>query len=161
MTLYHGSDTVIEKPSTTIGRRELDFGPGFYLTKILEQAKRWARRVSVIRASDSPIVSEYLFDVASLPNDVRILKLENYDQHWLDFVVSSRRGQQPWLEYDIIEGGVANDDVIDTVEDYYSGRITIEQALGELRFSKPTHQMCIRVQKIIDNCLRFTKFHQL
>lgn len=161
MTIYHGSDTVIEKPSTTVGRRELDFGPGFYLTKLFDQAQRWARRVSVVRASDSSIVSEYIFDVDSLPNDIRILKLENYDQQWLDFVVSSRRGQQPWLEYDIIEGGVANDDVIDTVEDYYSGRITAEQAIGELQFAKPTHQMCIRSQQIVDCYLRFVKSHKL
>ena len=161
MTIYHGSDTVIEKPSTTVGRRELDFGPGFYLTKLFDQAQRWARRVSVVRASDSPIVSEYIFDVDSLPNEVRILKLENYNQQWLDFVVSSRRGQQPWLEYDIIEGGVANDDVIDTVEDYYSGRITAEQAIGELQFAKPTHQMCIRSQQIVDSYLHFVKFHKL
>ena len=51
--------------------------------------------------------------------------------------------------------GVANDQVIDTVEDYYAGRITSEQALGQLRFAKPTHQMCIRRQTIIDRCLRF------
>ena len=61
----------------------------------------------------------------------------------------------PWAEFDIIEGGVANDQVIDTVEDYYSGRITSEQALGQLQFAKPTHQMCIRNQAIIDNCLHF------
>lgn len=30
-----------------------------------------------------------------------------------------------------------------------------EQALGQLRFAKPTHQMCIRRQTIIDRCLRF------
>ena len=34
-------------------------------------------------------------------------------------------------------------------------RITPEQALGQLRFAKPTHQMCIRRQTIIDRCLRF------
>lgn len=39
-----------------------------------------------------------------------------YDIQWLDFIVASRKGQKPWEEYDIIEGGVANDQVIDTVE---------------------------------------------
>lgn len=68
---------------------------------------------------------------------------------------ASRRGEEPWKGYDIIEGGVANDQVIDTVEDYYAGRITSEQALGQLRFAKPTHQMCIRRQTIVDRCLRF------
>ena len=70
-------------------------------------------------------------------------------------MVSSRRGEEPWRDYDIIEGGVANDQVIDTVEDYYAGRITAEQAIGQLRFAKPTHQMCIRRQAIVERCLRF------
>ena len=90
-----------------------------------------------------------------VPADVRRLRLEHYDQQWLDFVVSSRRGEEPWRDYDIIEGGVANDQVIDTVEDYYAGRITAEQAIGQLRFAKPTHQMCIRRQTIVDRCLHF------
>jgi hypothetical protein len=81
--------------------------------------------------------------------------LENYDQEWLDFIVSSRRGEEPWNGYDIIEGGVANDQVIDTVEDYFTGRITAEQAIGQLRFAKPTHQMCINKQEIVDKFLHF------
>lgn len=59
------------------------------------------------------------------------------------------------LDYDIIEGGVANDQVIDTVEDYFAGRITAEQAIGQLKFAKPTHQMCIRTQDIVDRYLHF------
>ncbi|MGM9717332.1 MAG: DUF3990 domain-containing protein, partial [Prevotella sp.] len=54
-----------------------------------------------------------------------------------------------------IEGGVANDRVIDTVEDYMIGRITAEQALGQLKYAKPNHQICILNQEIIDKYLKF------
>lgn len=155
MTLYHGSFISVPTPLTGVGRRELDFGPGFYVTNLREQAERWARRVCVIRAVDTPTISVYEFDEAALPADVSRLRLEHYDQEWLDFIVSSRRGEEPWKGYDIIEGGVANDQVIDTVEDYFSGRITAEQAIGQLRFANPTHQMCISRQAIVDCCLRF------
>lgn len=161
MTLYHGSDVIVTSPLTGVGRQELDFGPGFYVTKLFEQAERWSRRICVIRAADSPFVSEYLFDEMALPKDIQWLRLEQYDRKWLDFVVASRRGERPWKNYDIIEGGVANDNVIDTVEDYFSGRITAEQAIGELRFAKPTHQLCLRNQVIADTCLRFVKSHPL
>ena len=154
-TLYHGSYLSVPAPLTGVGRRELDFVPGFYVTSLREQAERWARRVCVIRAVDTPMLSVYDFDEVNLPVDVRRLRLEHYDQEWLDFIVSSRRGEEPWKDYDIIEGGVANDQVIDTVEDYYAGRITAEQAIGQLRFAKPTHQMCIRCQTIVDCCMRF------
>ena len=154
-TLYHGSFASVSHPLTGVGRKELDFGPGFYVTKLREQAERWARRVCVIRAVDTPLLSIYTFDDSKLPSDVKVLQLNSYNQEWLDFVVRSRRGEEPWRNYDIIEGGVANDQVIDTVEDYFVGRITAEQAIGQLRFAKPTHQMCIRNQYVIDCCLKF------
>ena len=58
-------------------------------------------------------------------------------------------------QYDIVEGGVANDNVIDTVEDYENGIITAEQALGQLRYKKVNHQLCILNQEIIDRYLTF------
>lgn len=57
--------------------------------------------------------------------------------------------------YDIVEGGVANDNVIDTVEDYENGIITARQALGQLIYKKVNHQVCILNQEIIDKYLRF------
>ena len=155
-TLFHGSFLAVPQPLTNVGRRELDFGPGFYVTQLRDQAVRWARRVCVIRAIVTPpVISAYEFDEALLPSDARRLIFQHYDREWLDFIVASRRGDNPWEEYDIIEGGVANDHVIDTVEDYYAGRITAEQAIGQLRFAKPTHQMCIRRQTFVDRCLHF------
>ena len=133
--VYHGSFVSVPEPLTNVGRRELDFGPGFYVTTIREQAERWARRVCVIRATDTPLLSKYEFFEESLPADVRIFRLEQYNREWLDFIVSSRRGEEPWKGYDIIEGGVANDQV--------------------MRFAKPTHQMCISNQNIVDKYLHF------
>ena len=36
--LYHGSTVVVEKPIVSIARKDLDFGPGFYLTNLYDQA---------------------------------------------------------------------------------------------------------------------------
>lgn len=153
--VYHGSYVSVPEPLVNVGRRELDFGPGFYVTHLRDQAERWARRVCVVRAVNTPRLSTYEFDDTNLHADVRRLSLNHYNQEWLDFIVDSRKGLEPWANYDIIEGGVANDQIIDTVEDYYAGRITAEQAIGQLRFAKPSHQMCIRSQAIVDHCLRF------
>lgn len=75
VTLYHGSYVSVPSPLTGVGRRELDFGPGFYVTNLREQAERWARRVCVIRAVDTPTLSVYGFDETALPADVRRLRL--------------------------------------------------------------------------------------
>lgn len=154
--LYHGSYTIIEHPLVSVGRKELDFGPGFYLTRLKDQAERWARRVCVIKIVTTPYISYYQFEDSHLYEEIKIKVLGKYDIEWLEFIVSSRKGDRPWAEYDIIEGGVANDQVIDTVEDYYAGRITADQAIGQLKFAKPTHQICIRNQGVVDSLLHFS-----
>ena len=52
---------------------------------------------------------------------------------------------------------MANDNVIDTVEDYEKGVITADQALGQLQYKKVNHQLCILNQIVIDRYLRFEK----
>lgn len=41
MILYHGSSLAIESPDLLHSRPNLDFGKGFYLTSIREQAVKW------------------------------------------------------------------------------------------------------------------------
>lgn len=80
---------------------------------------------------------------------------EAYDLEWLEYVIDCRRGGRMQLLYDLVEGGVANDNVIDTVEDYENGIITADQALGQLKYKKVNHQICILNQEIIDKYLLF------
>ena len=64
-------------------------------------------------------------------------------------------------QYDMVEGGVANDNVIDTVEDYENGIITAEQALGQLKYKAVNHQICILKQDIVDKHLSFVSSETL
>lgn len=57
--------------------------------------------------------------------------------------------------YDLVEGGVANDRVFDTIENYIEGQISKDIALGRLRYEKPNNQLCILNQQLIDECLSF------
>lgn len=153
--LYHGSYVKVDLPSISLGRRNLDFGRGFYVTNLKIQAEKWAVIVGGRHNDDDwGIVNEYDFDEGILQS-YNILSFPTYDMEWLNFVVRNRRGEDVAEGYDAIEGGVANDQVIDTIEDYENGRITAEQALDQLRFKKPNHQLCIRNQELIDLHLHF------
>ena len=44
MKVYHGSTAVVENPLVGAGRNNLDFGCGFYVTDLEEQAISWASR---------------------------------------------------------------------------------------------------------------------
>ena len=102
------------------------------------------------------VINVYEFDLEKAEEDNIIFKrFPEYDIEWLDYVVACRNGKDSSLIYDVVEGGVANDNVIDTVEDYEKGRITAEQALGQLRYKKVNHQICILNQEVIDKYLSF------
>ena len=157
ITLYHGSYIEVTSPRANVGRRNLDFGRGFYVTTLKEQAEKWAIIIGG-RHNDEDwgIVNEYEFDEDTL-TQYKVLRFPTYDIQWLDFVVANRQGKEATQGYDAVEGGVANDQVIDTVEDYEMGRITAEQALDQLRFKKPNHQLCIRNQEILDKHLHYRR----
>jgi hypothetical protein len=76
-----------------------------------------------------------------------------YDHDWLEFIVASRRGQQVAEPYDYIEGGVANDRVVDTVNLYMLGLMDLDTALGRLSQHQPNNQMCLLSQVITDKYL--------
>jgi hypothetical protein len=163
VTLYHGSNIEVNTPFAKAGRKNLDFGQGFYLTKIKKQAEDWSIVIAGRKGRNYVgVVSIYRFDKEQAIKDgFRFKTFETYDIEWLDFVVSCRKGKDFTSKFDIIEGGVANDNVIDTVEDYEKGVITAEQALGQLQYKKVNHQICILNQKVIDAYLIFVESYTI
>lgn len=162
-TLYHGSYISVPTPLVGLGRKTVDFGQGFYLTKLRMQAESWATTISERKGRNRhPILSSYFFDYDAVKSSgYRVKIFESYDLEWLEYVVDCRKGGKMQENYDVVEGGVANDNVIDTVEDYENGIITAVQALGQLRYKKVNHQICILNQKIIDEHLKFIKSETL
>lgn len=157
ITLYHGSYIEITSPQANKGRQKVDFGQGFYLTRLSEQAEKWSRAIAIRKGPNSqPIVSVFTLDYDKVAtNGYRIKVFPEYNLEWLEYVVDCRHSGKMQELYDMVEGGVANDNVIDTVEDYENGRITAEQALGQLRYKQVNHQLCIRNQEVIDKYLHF------
>ena len=160
MILYHGGTEAVMRPDCKAGRPDLDFGQGFYVTLLQDQAEGFARRKARDRKG-KPVISVYEFDYDAAIKDCAYLNFELYDEAWLDFVVDSRSGLKPWANYDVVEGGVANDRVIDTVELYTIGILDKASALGRLSEHQPNHQICILSQAILDKYLKFVDVIEL
>ena len=156
MKLYHSSNISVENPDITYSRDYLDFGKGFYLTSLHEQAVKYAQRF--IRRQQNAWLNSYEF--AYNPYEWKILKFENYDKEWLDFVSKCRAGEDN-TDFDIVIGGIANDKVIQTLDRYFEGELSEDETLGLLKYEKANNQYCIRSQKMIDECLRFIESKQL
>lgn len=157
MKLYHSSNVVVEHPDILHSRKYLDFGRGFYLTSIYEQAVRYAQRFK--RRGQEAWLNVYDFSMNE-ESKWNILRFDSYDKQWLDFVAQCRDGQDVG-EYDIVIGGIANDRVIITLDRYFAGEISQEYALGILKYENPNIQYCIRSEKMLKECLTYIKCEQI
>ena len=150
---------IVEHPLVNVGRKNLDFGNGFYLTDREEQAVSWVSRP--INNGKRQFVNEYEFDLRAAINEgFRHLRFDTYDLNWLNFVVTNRKGGNEWAKYDIIEGGIANDRVFNTIELYSDGLISAQEALQRLIYEKTNNQICILNQTVVDRHLRFIQANE-
>ena len=145
MILYHGSFVEVDRPDLAHSRPNVDFGKGFYVTPIYEQAKKWCSRF--IRRGKDGIVSRYVFGEDAY-KDLKVLTFDAYSADWLDFIMNCRRGQDG-TDYDLVIGGVANDKVFNTVELFFDGLIDEVEAIHRLQYEKPNLQMAFRTAKAL------------
>ncbi len=159
MKVYHGSRVIVEKPDIAHSRKRVDFGPGFYVTPLLEQAKALCRRFLTI-GQDAYVSIYELDDSLFEADDLKTLRFDAYTEEWLDFVFDCRKGRDK-SDYDVVMGGVANDKVFDTVELFFQDMIAKDEALKRLKYEKPNSQICIRTQEVIDTYLHYERSEKL
>jgi hypothetical protein len=155
MLLYHGSNVAVEKPKPDMSRKNLDFGPGFYTTANKDQAVDFARKVSIRKESNMPVVSVYDFDLENAGITLDILRFTSPDRAWLDFVSQNRRGVYKGKSYDLVIGPVANDDVFATLIIFEQGILNVEQTLESLKVKKLYNQFVFKSEKAL-SFLRYT-----
>ena len=154
MILYHGSNVVVDQPTLIQQNRFLDFGFGFYTTTNKAQAVSFAAKVTKRRRSGQRVVSMYKIDEAVAFSECTILRFDQPDEPWLDFVSENRSGNYNEDSYDFIFGPVANDDVYRTFTLYTAGVLTKEQTLEQLKIKKLYNQLVLTSEKAL-SYLRF------
>ena len=144
MRVYHGSYTQIEEIDLSKCEIGKDFGQGFYVTKIKEQAQFWAERKGLDNGTQGYVTEFEFNENAFLHFNLKTLRFTGYDGSWLDFVTMNRDTTllPPTHDYDIIEGPVADDKIATRIKKYLKGNISKQQFLEELKFVKETHQIC-------------------
>lgn len=111
MRLYHSSNTIVEHPDVQHSRNYLDFGRGFYLTSIHEQAVRYAQRFK--RRGQPAWLNVY--ELAGSLYKWNIQHFDTYDKQWLDFVVQCRDGKDVGNRVIVGAGSVVTHDIPDDV----------------------------------------------
>lgn len=158
--VYHGGTETVENPICKFGRKNLDFGQGFYVTTLREQAITWANNMARNRKMPA-VLNRYRLDRETILQNARCKIFKAYDREWLEFIVGNRTGQELAKDYDYVEGGVANDRVVDTVNLYIAGLMELNMALRELSKHQPNNQICILSQNLINKYLKYDGTEEL
>ena len=94
MLVYHGSTVKVTHPVAAACRPNLDFGRGFYLTDIREQAEKWACRAA--NRDKQQWLNIYSLDIDKVRVNYNCLQFNSYDDGWLNFIMACRRGEDIW-----------------------------------------------------------------
>ncbi len=158
ITLYHGSEQLVEEPTFGKGRVNNDFGLGFYCTESEDLAKEWA--VSSLR---NGFANRYTLDTEYLS----ILNLNSPDYtilNWIAVLVEhrlfsiktpvARRAKRYLIDhfgvnvnaYDLITGYRADDSYFDYAESFLNNGISVEQLARAMRLGKLGEQIVIKSQ---------------
>ena len=133
MILYHTSDRDIKKPDIYRGRKNADFGWGFYLTPDKDFTYRWAR--------ENAVVNEYELDETGL----EVYRFSR-DDAWFEYIYNNRRVKDS-LTADVVIGPIANDTIFDTLGIMSSGLLKPEDALKLLMIGPEYTQAAIKTEK--------------
>ena len=158
VTIYHGSKEIIEVPTFGLGRKNNDFGLGFYCTENSDLAKEWA--VSSLQVGFS---NRYTLDTEYL-NILDLNSPEYTILNWIAVLVDhrlfsiktpvARRAKQYLTDhfginvnaYDLIIGYRADDSYFDFAEAFLNNSITVEQLSRAMRLGKLGEQIVLKSQ---------------
>ena len=159
LTLYHGSQKIVQRPAYGNGKIYSDFGPGFYCTENIELAKEWA----CTKDTDG-YVNQYELEPAGL----KILNLTEDEStllNWVALLTANRkipvttpvmkkaferlqaRYLPPVSDYDVIIGYRADDAYFSWVRDYIDDKISLEELGQRLKNSKAAIQHVLKSPK--------------
>ncbi len=158
ITIYHGSNQIVEVPTFGVGKMNNDFGQGFYCTESNDLAKEWA--VSSLHDGFS---NRYTLDTQYL--NILNLNSPNYTiLNWIAVLVEhrvfaiktpvARRAKQYLIDnfginvnaYDLIVGYRADDSYFDYAEAFINNAITVEQLAQAMRLGKLGEQIVLKSQ---------------
>ena len=159
MRLYHGTNIDIKSINLSMCKPFKDFGKGFYLTEIKEQAEKMAKRVAKIYGGE-PIVNIYEIEDGFLDSsDLHIRTFGSQpSEEWARFVMNNRSRSfcdysslefNIYNKYDIVAGPVADDDMAMLFRQYQNELITFENLVSGMTFRKTTNQYSFHTERAI------------
>ena len=162
MILYHGSNQIVSSPIFGYGRKDNDYGRGFYCTESIELAKEWACR----NGSDG-FVNTYSLDSSGLKK-IDLNSKDSNILNWLAVLIDNRvfeprsqtsvLGKQYILDnylidlegYDIVCGYRADDSYFNFARDFLENVIPLSKLSEAMNLGDLGRQVMLKSEKAFD-----------
>ncbi len=159
MTVYHGSDHIIDVPVFHGGKRTNDYGYGFYTTENSDLAREWA-----CSKNTNGFANRYELDL----NELSILNLNSPEFNILNWLAILTHYRSYWQngsvseevktylqehffispeDYDIIIGYRADDSYFSFAQDFVAGTISLQKLSEAMRLGKLGEQVVLKSEK--------------
>jgi hypothetical protein len=158
MIVYHGTYLSFDAIDLSKGRRFKDFGQGFYVTLLEEQARQWAIAMKERFGSNAAFVQSYQYD-DSLASGLEVLRFKEPTVDWAHFVMNNRNPRFTEYEsplnnhksqYDIVEGPVADDRIAVILDQYLIDLISGNALVDALRYRNLNHQISFHTPSAVE-----------
>lgn len=167
MTVYHGSDHIIEIPVFNGSKRTNDYGYGFYTTESIDLAKEWA-----CADNRNGFANCYEFN----PDGLSVLNLNTPEYNILNWLAILTKYRTYWQNgsiaeeakdymqkhffvdptpYDVIIGYRADDSYFSFAQDFVSGAISMSKLSEAMQLGKLGEQIVLKSRKAFSQ-IRFT-----
>ena len=162
ITLFHGSNQIVELPELSQGNIHNDYGQGFYCTRIEEMAREWA-----CKNQKDGFVNRYVLDMDGL----HVLNLSDGNHtvlNWIAILLKNRtfRLRSPIAidakeyliehfaidtkNYDIIVGYRADDSYFSYAKSFLNNTISVRRLSEALRLGHLGKQVVLISEKAFD-----------
>ena len=159
MILYHGSNVEITEIDFEKCKPYKDFGRGFYLTKIKEQAVLMAKNKAAL-FDGNPVVTVFEVDDDILHKaDLNTREFSQVPSiEWAVFIVNNRNKDFVDFEssecnidakYDIVAGPVADDAIAATIRRYTGEKLDEEGLRRKLTYKELSNQYSFHTEKAV------------
>ena len=159
MKIYHGSTYIIEEPKLELGKKNNDYGQGFYTTPDIELAKEWA-----CQKNQDGYANEYELNIKEL----KVMDLESSEYNilnWIAILLNNRKfilksnlsiTAKNYLlknflpnvnEYDIIKGYRADDSYFNYANDFINNVISVKELEEAMKLGNLGIQMQLRTKE--------------
>ena len=159
MIVFHGSDHIVETPVFNGGKRNNDYGSGFYMTENLELAKEWACAKNTDGFANR---YELTLDGLSVLNlngpEYSILNwlalLTRYRSYWQNGSIAEEA--KDYLQehffvdpdpFDIMIGYRADDSYFSFAQDFIAGTISLRKLSEAMHLGKLGEQIVLKSEK--------------